>query len=184
MLSIHRINWYFIALSLASTLGATTVPSMSFEELVDQSDLVVSGQVTRAWSDWDAEHKYIWTHYEIAVSDTAKGASALTVMVSEPGGVVGDRGFLVAGSVTYAVGENVAVFARKVPNGYLRTTGWSQGKYQIDGSGRLHATAQSEIVPNLQATGTSLHTLNGITLQTLRSRVATRASIGSRGSAK
>ncbi len=118
--------------------GATSVIQLSFEELVDHSESIVSGQVTRSWADWDSEHKFIWTHYEVAVSAVHKGAPGATVVVSELGGAVDGQAMTVAGTVTYQPGENVLIFLTRVPNGYLRTTGWGQGKYTVDGKGILH----------------------------------------------
>src|SRR5882762_8579323 len=79
--------------------GATSVPALSFEELTDHSQLIVAGEVTRTWTAWDANHKFIWTHHELNVASAQKGAAGSTVVVSEPGGVVGDRGMAIAGSV-------------------------------------------------------------------------------------
>src|SRR5271165_4774246 len=106
--------------------GATSVPQFSFEELVDHSNFIVSGQVIRAWTDWDSEHKVIWTHYEVSVSATHKGSPASSAVVSEAGGAVGGLRMTIAGTVTYQPGEQVLMFLTRMPNGYLRTTGWGQ----------------------------------------------------------
>jgi hypothetical protein len=168
------------ALVLAAQLRATTVPSLSFEELTDQSEVVVNGQVNRSWSEWDSEHKYIWTHYEIRITGVHKGSTAGTVIVSEPGGVVGDRGMSVAGVVSYAAGEQVAVFLQRMPNGFLRTTGWWQGKFGVDANGRLHASSVSEVLvtdkPGAAGSRTSLATINGLPLTQLHAQVAARVA--------
>jgi hypothetical protein len=168
-----------IAWLLASNAGATTVPSLSFEEMTDRSELVVSGQVARSWTDWDSEHKYIWTHYELTVSATHKGTAAATLILSEPGGVVGIEGLAVAGAVGYLPGERVLVFLERMPNGYLRTTGWSQGKYDVDAAGRLHPESTLggvELVnlPGKPAVATPLRILNGMSVAELHGRIAAR----------
>lgn len=151
---------------LASAAFATGVPSLSFEELTDQSDAVVSGQVTRSWSAWDSAHQFIWTHYEIAVSGTHKGPASMSVVVSELGGVVGGIGQSVAGSVSYQNGDTVVAFLRRMPNGFTRTTGWGQGKYVVNG-GRIHAAAA----------GTTSRSLDGLTVVELVARVAARVRV-------
>jgi hypothetical protein len=178
-----RIRRFICALSLVfvSRLGATIVPSLTFEQLTDQSEVVVQGQVTRSWSDWDGGHKYIWTHYEIAVASTQKGHAAATVVVSEPGGVVGDRGMSIAGVVGYSAGEQIAVFLQRMPNGYLRTTGWAQGKFEVDKTGHLHAAGASrgmEVVEQKSQSprGTSLRSLDGISVGELKTLVAARVA--------
>ena len=155
---------------------ATSVPRMSFEELTDHSELVVSGEITRTWSDWDSVHRFIWTHHELKVSSTQKGNAAATVVLSEPGGVVGGLGMSIAGSVVYQNGDQVVVFLERMPNGFMRTTGWGQGKYRVDG-GRLRADVASggiDVVDVKTAAGTSLRSLDGMTLGELSVRVAAR----------
>jgi len=180
-------------LLLACSASATSVPSLTFEELTDHSEVIVSGQITRSWADWDSEHKFIWTHYELSVSGVQKGVAGATVELSEPGGVVGDRGMAIAGAVQYSPGDRVTVFLERMPNGYLRTTGWGQGKYTVDKTGRLRADASLrgiEVVKADQggksnpAAGTSLRTLEGTTIGELRTRVAARVAAQRQGSAK
>ncbi|MDP9171627.1 MAG: hypothetical protein M3N54_13500 [Acidobacteriota bacterium] len=151
-------------LILTLTLSATTIPRLTFEQLTDASDLIASGRVTQSWGAWDSEHKYIWTHYLLSVSETARGASAASVEFAEPGGTVGDASMMIAGSVVYKVGADVVVFLSRMPNGYLRTTGWAQGKYALDTNGRLHGVA---------ALGGEV-TLDGLSLTELKQRVAVR----------
>jgi hypothetical protein len=159
--------WAF-SLLLVCAAGATSVIPLSFDELVDGSESIVSGEVTRSWADWDAEHKFIWTHYEVAVSAVHKGKPGTTVVVSEVGGVVGDRAMTVAGTVAYQAGEKVMIFLTRVPNGYLRTTGWSQGKYGVDDKGTLRAGS------SLRA-GTSIASLEGMSTAEVHALVAARS---------
>jgi hypothetical protein len=171
----------FTGLALAAS--ATTVPAMNFEELVDRSEAVVAGHVTRSWSAWDAGHNYIWTHYEINVAGAAKGRTGATVVVSEPGGVIGNQAMDVAGVVSYAVGENVTVVLERMPNGYLRTAGWGQGKLTVDSMNRVHVTTAANgaevIASSRQAAGevrTPLRALDGMKVADVTRRVAARVS--------
>jgi hypothetical protein len=168
----------FLLLSPASR--ATTVPRISFEQLTDSSEIIVSGRVIQSWAAWDAEHKYIWTHYRLSVSDSAKGAPVQSVEFAEPGGVLNETALSIAGSVSYAVGDEVAVFLARMPNGYLRTTGWAQGKYSLDAGGRMHGHAQigAETMDLKSApAGLSLRSLEGMTFAELKQRVAARRNI-------
>jgi hypothetical protein len=168
-----------VALLFACNVSATSVPSLTFEELTDRSELIVSGQVTRSWADWDSEHKFIWTHYELSVSNAQKGTPGLTVELAEPGGVVGIQGMAIAGAVVYQPGDHVLVFLQRMPNGYLRTTGWSQGKYTVDNTGRLHAETSLRGLDVVSAqkgaaAATPVRTLDGMTVAELRSRISAR----------
>ena len=102
---------------------AETLPRLSFSKLLEASSAVVHGRVMRHWSAWDANHEFIWTHYELRPSDVLHGRTAASYTVSEPGGVVGEIGLNVSGSVPFNDGEEVVLFLRQVPNGLLRVTG-------------------------------------------------------------
>jgi hypothetical protein len=156
---------------------ATTIPRLTFENLTDTSELIVSGRVTQSWAAWDSKHKYIWTHYLLSVRETAKGAPASSVEFAEPGGSLADAAMTIAGTVTYSVGERVVVFLSRMPNGYLRTTGWAQGKYGLDDNGRVHgfaAIGAETIDADRAPAGVSLRTLEGMSFTELKQRVTAR----------
>lgn len=157
-------------------LHATSIPRISFEQLTDASDVIASGRVTRSWTAWDSEHKYIWTHYTLSIAETVKGVHAATVEFAEPGGAVNGVTTTIAGSVRYAIGEDAVIFLSRMPNGYLRTTGWTQGKFSLDSTGRLHGVALQTEMPDLKTggSGTSLRSLDGMTLGELKTRIAAR----------
>ena len=175
---VQRLGWSAAALLLScSALPATTIPRLTFEQLIDASDMIASGRVTQTWGAWDAEHKYIWTHYVMNVEDSAKGSRIATVEFAEPGGNAGGSAMMIPGTVRYAVGESVVVFLSRMPNGYLRTTGWAQGKYGLDAAGRLHgSTLVGAEMVNVKdkSSGAALNTLEGVSLSELKRRVAAR----------
>jgi hypothetical protein len=157
---------------------ATLIPRLSFEQLTDTSELVVSGRITNTWTAWDQEHKYIWTHYNLSVASSLKGTPATIVEFAEPGGALDERVMSIAGSVYYAVGDNMVVFLSRMPNGYLRTTGWAQGKYALDARGRLHAQASlgaEAMDVKSPPAGSSLQTLEGMSLTELGQRVSAQS---------
>jgi hypothetical protein len=99
------------------------------------------------------------------------------VEFAEPGGAVDGVGMDIAGSVSYRTGENVLIFLQRMPNGYLRTTGWGQGKYSIDGAGRLRAAASLrglEIVDGKSAAAAPVRSLDGMTVTEASQRIADR----------
>jgi len=155
--------------------GATAVSRLSLEEMVHGSDLIVIGQVTRVWSAWDGQHRFIWTHHEIAVHDVAKGGRNQKITVSEPGGVVNGVGMRIAGAPAYAPGEQVLLFLERVPNGYLRSLGMGQGKLRISVDGRVHLThSGADLVQAGKpgTNGTNLESLDGVAAAHVRERVA------------
>lgn len=105
------------ALTLASSLAlGTVVLSLSFEELTARAPLVVHATVRASTTDWDQERAKIWTWTELVVKDTLKGDRLSTVLVKQPGGLVGDVGQHVAGAATFAPGEEVVLFLEPAPD--------------------------------------------------------------------
>jgi hypothetical protein len=149
------------AIILSQLAAASDLPQFSFNQMTDNSEIVVSGTVTRTWTDWDPNHKYIWTHYELAVSATHKGAANRTVDIAEPGGELNGMGMSISGGTGYGVGEKVLVFLSRMPNGYLRTAGFGQGKYLVDGNGRVHGAVRA---------------IDGLTISQASQLVAARAN--------
>ncbi len=121
----------FLPFVVSALAHATLVPRMTLEQAVDDSVLIVQGTVVRTWSAWGDKRQFIWTHYELKVSDALKGLAARNIVISEPGGTVGNTGMQIAGAPRYSVGEEVVLFATRTPIGYLRTAGWGQGKYVV-----------------------------------------------------
>jgi hypothetical protein len=170
-----------LSLALAGSLWGTLVPRMSLEEVVDASESIVQGTVVRTWADWDEGHKYIWTHYEIQVVDRLKGTPETTIVVSEPGGVVGETALQVAGTPQYEVGEEIVLFAEKTPLGYLRTCGWGQGKFRVERarqSGKLTVRSAAKGIQLVERpaaeskpAGTSLGEWNGQEVEQFKTRV-------------
>ncbi len=122
---------------MAAVCFATQSPSLSLNDLVTQSDQIVTGYVVRSWPAWGTERKFIWTNYEISVREVLKGPNSASIIVSEPGGELNGTASQVAGSVAYQPGEHVTLFLHQFPSGVRRTVGWSQGKFDIDPAGRI-----------------------------------------------
>ncbi|MBI1356668.1 MAG: hypothetical protein GC160_20200 [Acidobacteria bacterium] len=131
-------------------LAATLVPEVGFETLVADSEAIVHGTVVRSWTAWDEGHAAIWTHYEVRVASWLKGSPASTIRISEPGGSVGGVHTQIVGAPRYAVGEEIVVFAHRTPIGYLRTSGWSQGKFVVSAGGSGSGNASGKIVSSVR----------------------------------
>ena len=112
-----RIRHVF-ALALLAPLTAlgTVVLSLSFEELTARAPLVVHARVNASNVAWDDEHAKIWTWTELVVKETLKGTPVTTVLVKQPGGVVGEVGMEISGAATFAPGEEVVLFLEPAPD--------------------------------------------------------------------
>ncbi|MBE2248420.1 MAG: hypothetical protein IAE78_02650 [Myxococcus sp.] len=101
-----------VALSLLAPVSvfATVVIAMSMEEMTERSPLVVRGTVHRVDTQWAEGRSKIWTYSEIVVQETLKGAARTSVLVKQPGGVIGNIGEHVSGAATFTPGEDVVLF--------------------------------------------------------------------------
>jgi hypothetical protein len=104
------------------TASATVVMAMSMEEMAARVPLIVRGTVHRTDTQWGEGRARIWTYGEVVVTETLKGAGRATVVVRQPGGVIGDIGERVAGTATLTPGEEVVLFLEPVtdePNVFI-----------------------------------------------------------------
>src|SRR5712692_3396956 len=147
--SLRSFSVLILFLSTSSA-WATSVPRLSLEQMVVSSERILHGRTVRSWSAWDANHRVIWTHYEIEVADTLKGDPPSTITVSEPGGAVEGMELTIAGMPHYETGEEAVLFVYRTPLGLWRTRGLGQGKYTAlkDAGGvmRVHADLGGAVV--------------------------------------
>jgi hypothetical protein len=160
-----------ILLAGAAVCCASTIPRMSLEEIIDQSEIIAAGQVLKSSSAWDRSRQFIWTHYEIAVHDVTKGNRTQTLVVSEPGGAVDGLTQYIPGTVTFQAGEAVALFLYRTPIGYLRTVGWGQGKFTITPEQKVYSDFAHLELAGTKTAGTPVGSLNGLSVSEFKMRV-------------
>jgi hypothetical protein len=134
-----RVCQGLVFLVTAVACVASSFPKLSLADLVSQSEIIVTGTVMRSWTGWDAEHRFIWTHTEIQVGGLLKGKAPAVITVSEPGGSADGMTMQVPGATAFANGEHIHLFLYRTPLGYMRTTGYGQGKVTISPEGRVDA---------------------------------------------
>lgn len=121
-------------LLLCLPAGATTMLRADLPELAQSSDTIVHGTVRRMESRWSGDGRKIVTDVEIQVTETLKGQAGDTVVVTQPGGQVGDIGQVVSGLASFSQGEEVVVFLERRGASSFRVTAMAQGKYQVQRS--------------------------------------------------
>lgn len=120
---------FVLLLSLAAS--ATTMLRADLPELARTSDAIVHGTVRRVESRWSGDGRRIVTDVEIQVTEALKGQAGSTVLVTQPGGRVGDIGQRVSGLASFTPGEEVVVFLERRGTQAFRLSGMAQGKYQV-----------------------------------------------------
>jgi hypothetical protein len=78
----------------------------------------------------------------------------------------------ISGALDYALGEEAIVFLYRTPVGYLRATGYGQGKYTVTPEMRVRANLKGlDLLKGNTSRGVPLSTLDGLTVTDLKARV-------------
>ena len=121
-----------IALLLGVSLaGATTLVKMNFGELAHKADSVVIGTVTAIDGEWGPDFRFIHSNITLQVERTLQGQAGDTIVVRNPGGMIGDEGQLAYGAAQFEVGEKVLVFLTTWDDNALKVLGYAQGKSRV-----------------------------------------------------
>jgi hypothetical protein len=123
-----------LVLLLGLSASATTMLRVDLPELARTADAIVHGTVRRVESRWSGDGRRIITDVEIQVSETLKGQAGGSVLVTQPGGRVGDIGQMVSGLASFAPGEEVVLFLERRGTRAFRVAGMAQGKYKVQRS--------------------------------------------------
>ncbi|WP_257456144.1 hypothetical protein [Archangium lipolyticum] len=121
-------------LLLSLSAGATTMLRADLPELARSADTIVHGTVRRMESRWSGDGRRIVTDVEIQVTETLKGQAGGTVLVTQPGGRVGDIGQRVSGLASFTPGEEVVLFLERRGTQSFRVAAMAQGKYKVQRS--------------------------------------------------
>jgi len=115
---------------LASTAHAATFLIPSDRTLVKASKAIVVGTAVESHGRW-APGGWIETVTELHVDEAIKGpvAAGDTIHVTELGGVVGEIGYVVAGSPRYEVGKQVLLFLETNDRGEWVAKNMAIGKF-------------------------------------------------------
>jgi hypothetical protein len=107
-----RLRLALAGVLVALPAAATVVIAQTLEEMSRSAPLVVRARVGQVQSMWNESHTTIETWAEVQVSEALKGPTApgKTLMIRNPGGIVGPLGAYVSGSPHFEPGEDTLLF--------------------------------------------------------------------------
>ncbi len=118
-----------VLVSTPSTTYATTVRSVSEEELATLADVIVTGTVIRNEASWRAYH--IYSQADVMVHTVIKSMKGLLsgaeLSVLTLGGIVGDIGQRVEGSAQLQVGHTYQLYLVRHTDGFFYPVAMAQG---------------------------------------------------------
>jgi hypothetical protein len=128
---------YLLPLALISfalvRITATTVIPPTFEQLVQQAELIFEGTVTDVKSVWEGEgaQRHIDTYVTFQVADSVKGDAGSSYTIRMLGGTVGDETMLVTDTPKFNVGDREILFVEHNFDQFVPLVGISHGRFHV-----------------------------------------------------
>jgi hypothetical protein len=108
---------------------ATSLTSLTIEQMTDAADLIAHGVVTEVWVEKD-DAGNLWTRANVEITRTLKGDAAIdAVTIDQLGGILQDEFQLISSVPRFSQGEEGLFFLETLGSGRISVVGWEQGKY-------------------------------------------------------
>ncbi len=142
---------------------ATTVIPPTFDELVNQADVIFQGEVTAVKSQWVGEgaQRNIVSYVTFRIDDSLKGNPGQSYTIRMLGGTVGDESMGVTDAPKFAVGDRDILFVQNNGTQFIPLVGIMYGRFHVrrDQAGRESVlTNQGEAVNGLSEFKASVRT--------------------------
>jgi hypothetical protein len=128
----------------------------SLKEMTETSHAIVTGTCVKKESVWNQKRTKIFTQVTVQTADLIKGSPGAEVVITVPGGRVGNTIYEVSDMPNFREGEEMLVFLWKHPSGMNLVTGAMQGKMSIvteRATGRKVVQGASSLVESLKSQG-------------------------------
>ena len=123
-----------IVIGIAMTrVPATTVIPPTFEQLVQQAELIFQGTVTASRSVWEGEggDRHIETYVTFQVEDNVKGQAGSSYTIQMLGGTVGDETMEVTDTPKFQVGDRDILFVEHNHDQFVPLVGIQHGRFRV-----------------------------------------------------
>src|SRR5205085_2132009 len=129
-----------------TSLSATTVIPPTFDQLVDQAEVIFHGTVTKVNSEWIGEgaQRHIVSYITFKVKDALKGAPGQTYTMRTFGGTVDGETMLIGDGPTFDVGDEDILFVENNGSQVVPLVGIMHGRFHV----RRDASGQESVTTN------------------------------------
>lgn len=137
---------------------ATTVIPPSFDELVDQAQVIFQGTVTETQSQWAGEgaSRRIVTYVTFKVDEAIKGEPGASYTLRMLGGTVDGQTMEVTDSPKFKVGDRDILFVENNGKQFIPLVGIMHGRFHVE---RDNATGTNIVLTDNGSTVTDLQSL-------------------------
>jgi hypothetical protein len=122
----------FIGVALVRVSASTVIPP-TFDQLVQQAEVIFQGTVTNVRSVWEGEgaQRHIDTYVTFQVQDNVKGNAGASYTIRMLGGTVGDETMEVTDTPKFNVGDRNILFVEHNYDQFVPLVGISHGRFQV-----------------------------------------------------
>jgi len=147
---MKKINYFLLlaGLLIAGSLRATTVIPPTFEQLVDQAEIIFHGNVTKVNAQWVGEgaERHIVSYVTFQVKESLKGTPGDVYTIRMFGGTVDGETMEIADAPKFQVGDEDIMFVENNGSQVIPLVGIMHGRFHVrrDSSGRELVTANED----------------------------------------
>lgn len=119
--------------ALVSSGQATTVIAPTFDELVNQAEVIFQGKVTDVRSMWAGEggQRHIVSYVTFAIEDGLKGNLGQSYTIRMLGGTVDGETMEVSDAPRFAVGDKDILFVQNNGSQFIPLVGIMHGRFHV-----------------------------------------------------
>jgi hypothetical protein len=133
---MKKLNYLLLLISVGLTVSAvraTTVIPPTFDELVDQADVIFQGEVTNVKSEWVGEgaQRHIMSYVTFKVSDSLKGEAGQSYTMRMLGGTVDGESMGVSDAPAFEVGDKDILFVQNNGSQFIPLVGIMHGRFHV-----------------------------------------------------
>jgi hypothetical protein len=133
---MKKISYVSLLAALIGAVGsvhATTVIPPTFDQLVDQAEVIFQGTVTNVRSQWVGEgaERQIVSYVTFKVEDAIKGSPGETYTIRMLGGTVGDETMAISDAPKFDVGDKNILFVENNGSQFVPLVGIMHGRFRV-----------------------------------------------------
>jgi hypothetical protein len=131
-----KVSLTYLTLLLVILTGnarATTVVAPTFDQLVDEAEVIFQGKVTAVRSQWTGEgaQRVIVTFITFSVEDSLKGNPGQSYTIRMVGGTVDGETLEIADAPRFAVGNRDVLFVEHNGSQFIPLVGIMHGRFHV-----------------------------------------------------
>src|SRR5947209_5138440 len=158
IMKLPRLLFLLAGLTLALTSArATTVIPPTFDELVNQAEMIFEGTVTGLRSEWvgAGSERRIMTYVSFKVEDSIKGALGAEYTIQMLGGTVDGHTMEVTDAPRFKVGDRDILFVEHNGTQFIPLVGIMHGRFHVqsDENGEKVAKDNGALVADVAKLG-------------------------------